>query len=50
MTSGCETEPVAFVAVTMMEYMPAVPAAGVPLITPVLVLSVTPVGSVPVRL
>ena len=39
-----------FCAIMVMEYVPPVPAAGVPLITPVPRLKVTPVGSGPVSL
>ena len=37
----------ALLAEKVMLYVPAVPVAGVPLITPVAVLNVTPLGSVP---
>jgi hypothetical protein len=42
--------PTPLLAVNMMEYVLPVPAAGVPLRTPVVVLNVTPVGSAPVSL
>jgi len=42
--------PTPLLAVNVMEYVPAVPDAGVPLRTPVVVLNVTPPGSVPVSL
>src|SRR5207245_8355425 len=42
--------PTPLLAVKVMGYVPFVPAAGVPLRTPVVVLNVTPVGSVPVSL
>jgi len=43
-------EPTPFDAVNVMGYVPAVPAPGVPLSTPVAAVNVTPVGSVPVSL
>src|SRR2546427_13274433 len=46
----CEVLPELFVALKVIGYVPPVPAAGVPLRTPVVVLNVTPVGSVPVSL
>src|SRR5215472_5970357 len=42
--------PTPLLAVNVMEYVLPVPAAGVPLRTPVVVLNVTPVGSAPVSL
>ena len=39
--------PVVFVAVMARLVTPPVPAAGVPLMTPVLAFSVSPLGSVP---
>jgi hypothetical protein len=42
--------PTLLVAVNMIEYVLPVPAAGVPLSTPVVVLNVTPVGNAPVSL
>jgi hypothetical protein len=42
--------PEVLVALNMIGYVPPVPAAGVPLRTPVVVLNVTPVGNVPVSL
>ena len=41
-------EPTPFNAVKLIGYTPPIPAAGVPLSTPVVVLNVTPVGSNPV--
>jgi hypothetical protein len=46
----CEVVPELLVALKVIEYVPPVPAAGVPLRTPVVVLNVTPVGSAPVSL
>ena len=43
-------EPTPLLAVMVMEYVLPVPAPGVPLRTPVVGLSVTPVGSAPVSL
>jgi hypothetical protein len=43
-------EPIPLLAVKLMLYVPAVPAAGVPLSTPVPALNVTPPGSAPVSL
>ncbi len=42
--------PEVLVALKVIGYVPPVPAAGVPLRTPVVVLNVTPAGSVPVSL
>src|SRR5207245_1028663 len=42
--------PTPLAAVKVMGYVPAVPAAGVPLRTPVPALNVTPPGNVPVSL
>ncbi len=39
--------PAALLAVTVKLYVPLVPASGVPLSTPVVVLRVTPLGRVP---
>ena len=41
-------EPSTLVAVTVITYVPPVPAAGVPESTPVVALSVTPAGRLPV--
>ena len=43
-------EPTLLLAVKLMLYVPAAPAAGVPLKTPVAALNVTPLGNVPVSL
>src|SRR5207245_7880099 len=42
--------PTPLAAVNVMGYVPPVPAAGVPLSTPVVALNVTPLGKVPVSL
>ena len=44
----CTFAPTLLVAVMVMGYEPTVPSAGVPLSTPVVELSVTPLGSAPV--
>ena len=42
--------PATLVAVNVREYIPAVPAAGVPESTPLVVLKVTPPGSTPLSM